>query len=326
MTRGQGSVCTVQTPGRSRSEPAGESGRDRVPRTLSLVRRSSPVGGFRLAYERVGAGVLLHGWPGNHADYQAVTPVLSDRADVLAPDVRGFGASDKHREDPGAAYSADAQARSLLGLMDELGLDSPVVAEYDIGSRVAQAIARTAPERIRAIVLCPPLPGAGERVLSPGAQREFWYQAFRQLDLAAELIDGNGSATHAYLRHFWTHWSGPAYRHPEAALKRLLELYEPPGAFTASIGWYRAGSARSRPVSRTCRPTERADLRAHHSPLAGPRLALSASLERSPGPVLQRRDVAAPLRGWALRSARGAGGVRRRDSAGARVGAIRATA
>ena len=214
-------------------------------RTLSAVRRSSPVDGFRLAYERAGAGpavVLLHGWPGDHADYRAVTQILTDRVDVLAPDLRGFGASDKHREDPRAAYSADAQARSVLGLMDALGLDSPVLAGYDIGSRVVQAIARTAPGRMRAIVLCPPVPGPGERVLSPTAQREFWYQAFHQLDLAAELIDGDRSATRSYLRHFWSHWAGPAYRQPEAALDRLVELYQPPGAFTASIGWYRAGS------------------------------------------------------------------------------------
>jgi pimeloyl-ACP methyl ester carboxylesterase len=161
---------------------------------------------------------------------------------VLVPDLRGFGASDKHQQDPATAYSADAQARSVLGLMDELGLDAPVIAGYDIGSRIAQTIARTAPDRVRAIVVCPPLPGVGERVLSAEAQREFWYQAFHQLGLAGELIDGDPAATRAYLRHFWSHWSGPEYHQSEADLDRLVEVYGPPGAFTASIGWYRAGS------------------------------------------------------------------------------------
>jgi pimeloyl-ACP methyl ester carboxylesterase len=108
-----------------------------------------PVDGFRLAYEREGTGpavVLLHGWPGDHADYRAVTPLLSDHADVLVPDLRGFGASDKHPEDPASAYSAEAQARSVLGLIDELGLHAPVIAGYDIGSRIAQTIARTTPD------------------------------------------------------------------------------------------------------------------------------------------------------------------------------------
>jgi len=209
------------------------------------VLRSSPVDGFRLAYEREGTGsavVLLHGWPGDHGDHREVVGLLRDRADVLVPDLRGFGASDKHPEEPARAYSADVQARSVLGLMDELGVHEPVFAGYDIGSRIAQAVARIAPDRVRALVVCPPLPGVGDRVLSAGAQREFWYQPFHQLDLAAELIDGDPAAVRAYLRHFWSHWSGPGYEQPEADLDRLVEVYGPPGAFTASIGWYRAGS------------------------------------------------------------------------------------
>lgn len=210
------------------------------------MQRSSPIDGFRLAYERSGSGattvVLLHGWPGVRADYRHVAPRLSDRAGVLVPDLRGFGASDKHREEPASAYSAAAQARSVVGLMDELGIDAAVLGGYDIGSRIAQTIARTAPERVRALVVCPPLPGVGDRVLSADAQREFWYQAFHQLDLAAELVDGNRAAVRAYLAHFWWHWSGPAFRQSGADLDRLVDSYAPPGAFTASIGWYRAGS------------------------------------------------------------------------------------
>jgi pimeloyl-ACP methyl ester carboxylesterase len=207
--------------------------------------RSSPVDGFRLAYERAGSGpavVLLHGWPGDRLDYRDVTPLLSDAADVVVPDLRGFGESDKHAEEPAIAYSADAQARSVLGLVDELGLSSPVIAGYDIGSRIAQAIARAEPDRVRAIVVSPPLPGVGDRVLSADAHREFWYQAFHQLDLAVELVDGDPAAARAYLRHFWTHWSGPDFDVRDADLDRLAGVYGPPGAFTASIGWYRAGS------------------------------------------------------------------------------------
>lgn len=211
----------------------------------SLVLRSSPVDGFRLAYERTGTGpavVLLHGWPGDRADYRHVIPLLEDGADVIVPDLRGFGESDKHLEDPAFAYSAAAQARSVVGLIDELHLATPLIAGYDIGSRVTQTIARVAPGRLRAIVLCPPLPGVGQRVLRPDAQREFWYQAFHQLDVASELIDGNAGAVRAYLRHFWAHWSGPGHRQPEADIDRLAGMYSEPGAFTASIGWYRAGS------------------------------------------------------------------------------------
>ena len=59
--------------------------------------------------------------------------------------------------------------------MDELGLTDVVIGGYDIGSRIAQTLARNAPDRVRALVVSPPLPGVSERVLRAGAQREFWY-------------------------------------------------------------------------------------------------------------------------------------------------------
>ncbi|HEY2957081.1 MAG TPA: alpha/beta hydrolase [Actinomycetota bacterium] len=207
--------------------------------------RSVPVDGFVLDYDRHGAGdpvVLLHGWPGDRTDFEDLVPLLQGRAEVVVPDLRGFGASDKHPDPPAVAYSATAQARSVLGLLDELGLRAPVLAGYDVGSRIAQAVARAAPDRVRALVLSPPLPGAGQRVLTADAQREFWYQPFHSLRLVEELLDGRPAAVRAYLRHFWSHWSGPTFQPDESRLDHLVEAYGSPGAMAASVAWYRAGS------------------------------------------------------------------------------------
>jgi pimeloyl-ACP methyl ester carboxylesterase len=204
--------------------------------------RSAPVDGFGLAYERYGAGdpvVLLHGWPGDRTDFDALVPRLERHAEVVVPDLRGFGASDKHPAPAADAYSAAAQARSVLGLLDEFGLRAPVVAGYDIGSRIAQALARAVPDRVRALVVSPPLPGAGQRVLTAAAQREFWYQPFHSLGLIEELIDGRPAAVRAYLRHFW---SGPTFEPDNRRLDHLVDVYAPPGALAASVAWYRAGS------------------------------------------------------------------------------------
>jgi pimeloyl-ACP methyl ester carboxylesterase len=200
--------------------------------------------GFRLVYDRAGDGppvLLLHGWPGDRADYRQVIPRLAG-LDVIAMDLRGFGESDKHLRDPAGAYSAAAQARSVIALIEELGLQAVALAGYDIGSRIAQQVAADRPDLVRALVITPPLPGVGTRVLSAAAQREFWYQSFHQLTLAEELIDGNPGAVRAYLAHFWSHWSGPSFRLAAADLDRLVQHYALPGAFTASIAWYRAGS------------------------------------------------------------------------------------
>jgi pimeloyl-ACP methyl ester carboxylesterase len=233
------------------------------------VPRSAEVDGFRLAYDRTGSGppvVLLHGWPGDRTDFRHVVPRLAASAEVVVPDLRGFGESDKHDRPPADAYSAAAQARSVAGLIDELNLGRPVLAGYDIGSRIAQAVARIFPERTRALVIAPPVPGAGSRVFGAKAQQEFWYQAFHQLDLAVQLIDGRPDAVRAYLRHFWSHWSGPSFVPAETDLDHLVGGYGSRGAFTASIGWYRAGSGTV------------ATSAAEQAPASGDRLAVPATV------------------------------------------------
>ena len=105
---------------------------------------SAPVDGFRLSYDRAGAAppvILPHGGPGGRHDFRGVLPLLTGSAEVITPDLRGFGEPDTHDRPPGQGYSAAAQARSLAGLIDELGLDRPVRAGYDIGSRIAFAAA-----------------------------------------------------------------------------------------------------------------------------------------------------------------------------------------
>ncbi|MBV9844599.1 MAG: alpha/beta hydrolase [Kutzneria sp.] len=207
--------------------------------------RSLTTDGFRLEYDRAGAGppvLLLHGWPGDRTDFRALVSMLLDTHEVLAPDLRGFGESDKLVREPADAYSAAAQTRSLVGLLDELRLPRVVVAGYDIGSRIAQTLATQHPDRVSALVVSPPLPGIGARILDVDPSREFWYQSFHQLDLVERLVDGRAEAVRVYLEHFWTHWSGPSFTLDEGSLARLVRRYGAPGALVASIAWYRAGA------------------------------------------------------------------------------------
>src|SRR5262249_36411236 len=110
--------------------------------------RSRPVDGFSLEYDPAGsgpAGVLLHGGPGSRDAGRDVAALLAGEADVVVPDLRGFGASDRHAREPSEAYSAEAQADSVCALIEELELDRPVISGYDVGSRVAQTIAGRLP-------------------------------------------------------------------------------------------------------------------------------------------------------------------------------------
>jgi pimeloyl-ACP methyl ester carboxylesterase len=206
---------------------------------------SAPVDGFRLRYVRRGAGppvVLLHGWPGCWWDQHRVLGRLQGEFDVIAPDLRGFGGSDRHDRDPITAYSADAQAASVLGLLDELGLAGVIVHGYDVGSRVAQALARRAPGRVAGLALAPPFPSFGIRPTGREAQAEFWYQHFHRLALSEELLDGDARAVRAYLAHFWHHWAGDRDLLTGDEVDALAALYARPGALRSSIAVYRAGA------------------------------------------------------------------------------------
>jgi pimeloyl-ACP methyl ester carboxylesterase len=108
--------------------------------------------GLDLHYVRRGHGsptvLLLHGWPGFWYDWRRVLPRLAQLTSVIAMDLRGFGASAKPDWPPRSAYSAEAQARNVLALLDQLQLETVLLVGYDVGSRVAQTVAQMEPSRV----------------------------------------------------------------------------------------------------------------------------------------------------------------------------------
>ena len=92
--------------------------------------------GERIAYQDEGSGealLLIHGMAGSSATWRAVTPGLSKKYRVLAPDLFGHGASAKPRGD----YSLGAFAASLRDLLDELGIQRVTVVGQSLGGGVA---------------------------------------------------------------------------------------------------------------------------------------------------------------------------------------------
>ena len=220
--------------------------------------RSEPVDGFRLAYDRLGAGrsvVLLHGWPGDRTDYRELVPLLVDHVELVVPDLRGFGQSDRPTAAPLESYTADGQARAVAALIEELGLQRPVLVGYDVGSRTAQTLARDRADLVAALIVAPPMPGAGRRVLEEGPARKFWYQQFHRSPLIEDLLDGRPEAARAYLAYIWGEWSGPDFTIDARHLDHLVEVYGAPGAFTASVAWYRAGAGTVATALREVKPT-----------------------------------------------------------------------
>ncbi|MEV7608498.1 alpha/beta hydrolase [Microbacterium sp. NPDC089320] len=190
--------------------------------------------------------VLLHGWPGLPSDFDRVVDLLPD-ADVTTPDLRGFGTA-FDGDLPVSEATAEAHARRVLAQIggDDGDADSDrprgrtIIAGYDIGSRIAQAALRLAPGRFDGAVLTPAYPGIGDRSADPALASVFWYQHFHREQVAVDLIDGRPDAVRSYLDHIWRAWRGPdaASEHPRH--DEVIAAYSRPGAFAASIQWYRA--------------------------------------------------------------------------------------
>lgn len=112
------------------------------------------VGDVDLGVEDRGNGrpiVFVHGFPLDHSMWQAQLDALSSEYRVIAPDLRGFGAS---TVTPGTV-TMEQFADDLDSLLSELGVDEPVVlCGLSMGGYVAWQFWRRHGQRLRALVLC----------------------------------------------------------------------------------------------------------------------------------------------------------------------------
>jgi pimeloyl-ACP methyl ester carboxylesterase len=97
------------------------------------------------------AVLLLHGWPDSHRLWRHQVPGLTAAGfRTIAPDLRGFGASDRPADV--AAYGLAQTIGDVLGVLDHLGLDRVHVVGHDWGAAVAWALAALVPDRVDHLV------------------------------------------------------------------------------------------------------------------------------------------------------------------------------
>src|ERR1700722_20950324 len=74
---------------------------------------------------------LLHGFPETWFAWRKQIPVLAERYTVIAPDLRGYGDTEK----PAFGYDKRTMAKDLAALMDHLGHKRAPVVGRDRGAR-----------------------------------------------------------------------------------------------------------------------------------------------------------------------------------------------
>lgn len=144
--------------------------------------------GIRTNVHDVGGGppvLLLHGsGPGVSAwaNWRLTMPVLAKGARVIAPDLVGFGYSDRPA---GQRYGIDAWVVQAIGVLDALGVASADVVGNSFGGAIALAMAIRHPRRVRRLVL---MGSVGVPfALTPGLDAVWGYEPSRQR--MRELLD-----------------------------------------------------------------------------------------------------------------------------------------
>ena len=118
--------------------------------------RRIDVGGVTLVFAEAGEGgrplLLVHGFTGGKEDFTELVPALAeDGWHVVAPDLRGHGASDAPAGQE--AYDLRFFVADVVGLADALGWDRFALAGHSLGGAVAQRLALDHPERVTQLVL-----------------------------------------------------------------------------------------------------------------------------------------------------------------------------
>lgn len=97
--------------------------------------------------------VLLHGFNGDADHFVRATRFLRGHFRILAPDIPGFGETGVKGD---LRYRIEDQAGRVLALLDELGIHHFYLGGNSMGGYLAIAVARRAPERVRALWLIAP--------------------------------------------------------------------------------------------------------------------------------------------------------------------------
>ncbi len=191
---------------------------------------------------RIGHGqplLLLHGWPEFWLTWEPVMARLADRFTLYAPDLRGFGDSDK----PEGLFGPDQQAADMLALMDALGLKQAGIVGHDVGGALMQPLARQAPGRISGLFFFDFVyPGIGARMAEPERLNNIWYQSFHQMEMAAQLIGASRENCGLYIGHFLKAWSHRKHAFDDVR-DTFTDNFMKPGNLAGGFAHYRAAHA-----------------------------------------------------------------------------------
>jgi haloacetate dehalogenase len=194
--------------------------------------------GIRQYYQMAGSGppvILLHGFPETSYAWRHQIPELSRHYTVIAPDLRGYGATDK----PATGYDKRSMARDLVELLSALGVGRIALVGHDRGARVATRFAKDHPALVDRLVVMDNVPTRiVARNMNAQTARAYWFFLFHLVpDLPEALIAGRESL---WLRHFFSDWCFNPHTISGKDFDTYVAAYQAPGAVRGAMADYRA--------------------------------------------------------------------------------------
>lgn len=207
-----------------------------VPATTAHRLHRVETNGIELNVAIAGDGpavLLLHGFPHTWRLWSGLMGQLAGNYRVIAPDLRGFGASTRAVE----GYDAGTLAADAEGLLDALGEPSAAVVGIDAGTAPAVLLALRRPDLVRRLVameaLLGGLPGA-ERVLAGGVP--WWFGFHAVPGLAETVLAGNEAAYVDWFLDAGTLGRGI----PDGIRTAFVHAYTGSEALRCAFSYYRA--------------------------------------------------------------------------------------
>ena len=144
---------------------------------MSNVTRTVRAGGLDFLVRDIGdkqpALVFLHYWGGTGRTWELVMRDLAGRHRCVAPDLRGWGGSDKTAD----GYDLHSQADDVAAIIAALKLPQYILVGQSMGGKIAQILAARRPRGLKGLVLIAPAPPTP--MAAPKEQRDAMLESYQ---------------------------------------------------------------------------------------------------------------------------------------------------